>query len=73
MKMLVRISFILVMVLSVVSLTSCSKSSYPGHASKASKHHGAITASAASPKKEPLRKKYIVPNKKRRVLGTDYH
>ena len=73
MKMLVRFSFILMIAFSVIALSSCSKKSYPGHASNRSKHHSTMTASAASPKKDPLRKKYIVPKKKRRVLVTDYH
>ncbi len=73
MKMLVRFSFILVIAFSIIALSSCSKKSYPDHASKKSKHHITTTASAASPKKNPLRKKYIIPKKKRRVLGTDYH
>ncbi len=72
MKLIVRLFFVVVIAVSVISLSSCSKRSYPSHASN-KKYHNTVTASAATPKKEPLRKKYIVPNKRRRVLGTDYH
>jgi hypothetical protein len=72
MKLFIRLFFITVIAISVVSLSSCSKRSYPGHASN-KKYHNTVTANAATPKKAPLRKKYIVPNKRRRVLGTDYH
>jgi len=72
MKLLVRLSFVIILAFSVISLSSCSKKSYPNHAGK-KKSHSTVTASAASQKKDPLRKKYIVPNKRRRVLGTDYN
>jgi len=72
MKLLVRLSFVIVLALSIISFSSCSKKSYPNHAGKR-KSHSTVTASAATHKKDPLRKKYIVPNKRRRVLGTDYH
>lgn len=72
MKLLVRISFVVIIALAVVSLSSCSKKSYPANTGR-SKHHIVANASPVSPKKEPLRKHYIVPKKRKRILGTDYH
>ena len=72
MKTVLRFVFIVVVIFSLVSLLSaCSKSSYPARASKRARIN--YTANnPITPKKEPLRKKYVVPRKRRKVLGTSY-
>ena len=72
MKLIVRISFVVIIFLAIVSSSSCSKKSYPANTGR-SKRHVVATASPVSPKKEPVRKHYIIPNKRKRILGTDYH
>ncbi len=72
MKFLVRFLFVVVITLSIVSLSSCAKKSYPAYTGK-HKSHVAASIDPATPKKQPLRKHYIIPNKKKKILGSDYH
>ncbi|RLD87465.1 MAG: hypothetical protein DRJ09_10245 [Bacteroidetes bacterium] len=72
MKLLVRMLFVVVIVLAIVSLSSCAKKSYPAYTGK-QKNRTVASANPAAPKKEPLRKHYIVPKKKKKILGSDYH
>ena len=72
MKFLVRLSFVVVIAIGIMSLSSCTKKSYPSATGKY-KRHTVASADPATPKKEPLRKHYIIPNKRKRILGSDYH
>jgi len=72
MKFIVRLSFVVVIAIAIMSLSSCTKKLYPASTGKY-KRHTVASANPAAPKKEPLRKHYIVPNKKKKILGSDYH
>jgi len=72
MKFLMRLSFVVVTAFAIVTLSSCAKKSYPSQTGKY-KTHTVASASPATPKKEPLRKHYIIPKKKKKILGSDYH
>ncbi len=72
MKFLVRFSFVVVIAFAIVSLSSCTKKSYPAQTGK-HKSHTVASANPATPKKAPIRKHYIIPKKKKKILGSDYH
>ena len=72
MKFLVRLLFVAVVLFSIVSLSACAKKSYPAHTGK-HKTRTIASVDPATPKKAPLRKHYIIPKKKKRILGSDYH
>ncbi|MEJ2594939.1 MAG: hypothetical protein P8100_07395 [bacterium] len=67
MKVLYKILAAFLIVAFTVSFSSCSKK---GYAHK-SKRHSSSTIDPVTQKNEPVRKKYIVPDKKKKILGTE--
>lgn len=67
MKVLYKILAAFLIVAFTASFSSCSKK---GYAHK-SKRHSSATIDPVTQKNEPVRKKYIVPDKKKKILGTE--
>ena len=66
MKVLYKVLVAVLIVTFAASFSSCSKKSY---ASK-SKKNSASSIDPVTSKNEPVRKNYIIPGKKKKILGT---
>lgn len=62
--------FIIVVVFLSASFSSCSKNNF-SHNYKAKSKGTSASIDPISRKSEPVRSKYIVPSKKKRILGQD--
>ena len=68
MSALKRIFFAVMIVLFSTFIFSCSQKNY-GHAHNSKRTMSASTVNPVSTKKAPVEKKYVLPNKKKRILG----
>jgi hypothetical protein len=70
MKTFLKIVAAVLIISSTVTFTSCSKSTY-GHNYHAKSRGSSSTIDPLSRKSQPVRKKYIINNKRRRILGNE--
>jgi len=70
MKTFLKIVAAVLIVSSTVTFTSCSKSSY-SHQFHAKSRGSSTSIDPLSRKSQPVRKKYIINNKRRRILGNE--
>jgi len=70
MKTFLKIVAAVLIISSTVTFTSCSKSTY-GHKYHAKSRGSSSTIDPLSRKSQPVRKKYIINNKRRRILGNE--
>ena len=70
MKMFLKIFAAVLIVSSTVTFTSCSKSTY-GNKSYGKSRGSSSTINPVSRKSQPVRKKYIINNHRRRILGNE--
>ena len=68
MKAIVKILLAVFIVGSVASLSSCSKNNY-SHNYKKRRHSSSPTIDPVAQKSKPLRKTFVVPDKKKPILG----
>jgi len=67
MKILYKILIAVLIVSFTATFSSCSKNSY----AHKSKRRNSSTIDPVTQKQEPVRKHYIVPNKKKKILGSE--
>lgn len=68
MKVLSKILLAVFFVSLVLTFSSCSKNTYSHNYNK-KRNSGSSTIDPVSQKSEPIRKNYIVPGKRKRILG----
>ena len=66
MKVLYKVLIAVLIVSFTASFSACSKKSYAGKSKKGT----AAGIDPVSKKSEPVRKNYIIPNKQKKILGT---
>jgi hypothetical protein len=64
-KLITNFITVVVVIVAASVLTSCSKSSFGG------KKYDSVSVSPVAPKFAPVRKKYIINNKRRPILGLE--
>ena len=67
MKVLSKI-ILAVSVISLIGFSSCSKNSYSHNYNK-KRGSGSSTINPVAQKKEPVRKNFVIPGKKKKILG----
>jgi len=72
MKMLIRLFTIALFISFSVTAMSCAKDNYK-HNYKSKRQGTSTSASAVSTKKTPVRKNFIIPAKKKKILGQQPH
>ena len=70
MKIYIRLFAIALFISFSVSAMSCAKDNYK-HNYKSKRHPASSSAMSVQSKKQPVRKNYIIPDKKKKILGQE--